>query len=756
MFLALLLLAAAPPLLQDAVEIPEPHMRTPLRVNPPTFRWPAGKAAPRYTLQLARAADFRGARSVEVNEGFWRPPAPLEPGLWHWRVRPEGGAWLPAASFRIAPELPRWEIPDWGALLASIPKERPRIMLRPERVAEYRAKAGGPQREAVRAWMRRMEPALGAELESGRKRGTVQLTGDEREDKARGAKVRRWDAKGAAARLLGPVEDLCWLWMLTGDARFAGEARRRVLIVAGMDPRKELDDRTSDFANARAVSAGGIAYDMLYDQLSPADRDALRRMIVARAEPIFRKLRGGRLFSAHGWQHVYMEGMIGALAIHGDAPQAREWLELGLKAFVAFYPWYGGLDGGSAEGMNYYTCCNMLSSLETRDLFEAAFNLDFAAGNPWYRANPYYLIYAVPPGGIRSPFGDVNPSSLTALPLPEHRLAALRMASLYNNGHAADYARRIGGDGAGNPLLRFRWAPLGTVKPAPIEALPPARAFRDIGMVFVHSNLARAEENVRLEFRSSPYGPTGHGHSDQNSFHIIAYNEPLLLDTGYYTASGDRHHVGWTRQTKAHNTILVDGLGQGRGEGNAPRMHGEITRFEQNEAWVYAAGSAAAAYVDVPLARFDRHVVWLRGKDSQTYVIIDDLAAADGKPHRFDWLLHAAQEMRLDAAAGRVAVQGTKAEARVALFAPGPLKMSQTGRFDPPPENWRPDRDYKLPDQWHLTVSAPPAAAMRYAAVIQVGRPGFAAMEVEAVDGGVRAGAWTVRIVNGRAEVKPR
>ncbi len=750
-----LLLAAAMPLVQDAVEFPEPHTRTMLRVNPPTFRWPGTKSASRFAIELARTADFRGAKAVEVNGAFWRPLKPLEPGLWHWRVRPAGGAWLPAVSFRIAADLPRWDIPDWNVLMARIPKGRPRLTLRPEQVAAYREKAAGPLREAVREWVKRVEPLLGADLEPTRKkRAAAAPTGDEREDRLRAGKVKTWDAKGYAHRLMDPVEDLCWLWMVTGDARFAAEAVRRVMIAARMDPEKELSDRTSDFANARIVSSGAIAYDMLYDRLSPAGRDAIRRMIVARAAPIFRKIAGGRLFSAHGWQRAYMEAMMGALAVYGDAPEARALVELGLKAFVALYPWYGGLDGGSAEGVNYYTCCDMLSSLEARDLFDAAFGLDFARDNPWYRNNPYYLIYAIPPGGIRSRFGDVNPDSLMSLPMPTHRLAALRMASLFNNGFAADYARRLPEGNGGERLASFRWEPFAAVRPAPLESLPPARAFRDIGMVFMHSNLARAEENVRLEFRSSPYGSTGHSHSDQNSFHIIAFNEPLLLDTGYYTSAGDRHHAGWARQTKAHNTILVDGLGQGREDGNGPRFAGEITRFEQNDAWVYAAGSAAGAYKEVPLARFDRHLVWLRGKDVQAYVIIDDLTAADGKPHRFDWLLHAAREMRLDAEAGRITVTGEKAEARVALFATGPLQMSQNDRFDPPPEKWRADRKSSMPNQWHLAVSAPPAPALRYVAVIQVGRPGFAPLEVSPADASAKVGRWTVRLANGRIQVK--
>jgi hypothetical protein len=65
-----------------------------------------------------------------------------------------------------------------------------------------------------------------------------------------------------------------------------------------------------------------------------------------------------------------------------------------------------------------------------------------------------------------------------------------------------------------------------------------------------------------MVFHSAPYGAFGHGHADQNSFHIIAYDEDLLIDSGYFTPAGDPHRQQWSIRTPAHNTLLVDGEGR--------------------------------------------------------------------------------------------------------------------------------------------------------------------------------------------------
>jgi hypothetical protein len=411
--------------------------------------------------------------------------------------------------------------------------------------------------------------------------------------------------------------------------------------------------------------------------------------------------------------------------------------------------------------MRYYHATNMISSLTVLDFFRAAFGLRMEEGNPWFRATPYYLIYGYPPGGLMARLGDVvqgDDDDRDNRPAPggRARFAARRMAQLHGNGHAAAYAAGLPEDTIGYGVGEFlRWSEPLTIEPIGLETLPKARLFSDNGIVFTHSRLTEAEENVRFIFHASPYGAFRHGHADQNSFHIIAYNEDLLIDAGYHTPSGDPHRQKWYVQTKAHNTILVDGHGQPYGDN---RGYARITHFEQNDQWVYFAGSAEAAYPDAPLKQFDRHVAWLKGGDVETFVIIDEIASADGTPRRFDWLLHALQEMEINEGNRRVTARGERGKAVVTLLAPESLSFHQrTGFDDTPAIYWRRGLNFPLPDQWHLTVTPTLGSTARFVAVIQVMRKDASAPPPKAIPHGAAVPGWTVRLYPGqhRLEITP-
>jgi hypothetical protein len=216
------------------------------------------------------------------------------------------------------------------------------------------------------------------------------------------------------------------------------------------------------------------------------------------------------------------------------------------------YPWYGGDDGGSQEGPRYYHDLGMIPGLNTLDVFRSAFGLRLEEGNPWFRANPYFLIYSFPPGSRQTQLGDANPGpndpEVRPAPGGKARIAALRMAELHGNGHAAAYAAAVPEDDLAYTVSEYlRWSVPPKVAPIPLSSLPPTRLFADTGTVFLHSHLAEPQENVRLIFHASPYGGNGHAHADQNSFHVIAYNEHLLLDSGYYTPTGRPPPAGVVR-----------------------------------------------------------------------------------------------------------------------------------------------------------------------------------------------------------------
>ncbi len=739
--------------LQDKLERPEPFAESRLQLNPPTLRWLAVPGAKTYEIEWSQDSAFKEKSAATSPQPFLRPLAPLAPGPWYWRTRvasPTLNDWSRPERFEIPASLPRWPLQPWADYLARIPAGHPRAYVKQEDLPALRAHLNqlGERAETLKQRVRARldKPYSIADYEAN-------APADAANQPAGHPDRKRliWASKGAAYELTQPIGEAAWLWLATGDPYYRDAARERALLAARMDPNGFLSERNSDFGNAALVVGLGLAYDFLYDQWTAEERALIRQVLIERMRPIFQRMSGTSqsLMRGHDWQHIYLDALTGALALYGEDPEVDRWVELGLRTFTAFYPWFGGNDGGSFEGVKYYHATEMVQHLMTLDFFRTAFGLALEDGNPWFRNTPYYLMYAFPPGSTWARLGDTvtgetDTDDNTDQPRGRARVAANRMATLYENSHAAAYASMLPDDeppiGVGE---RLRWTEPTTVPPLDLSTLPPARLFADIGTVFTHSAYTRPEENVRFIFHSGPYGAFGHGHADQNSFHIIAYNEDLLLDSGYFTPAGDPHRQKWSVQTQAHNTLLVDGKGQPYGNN---RGHGRIRHYETHERWVYWVGAAEHAYPDAPLERFDRHVVWLRGDDVETYVILDDVRAAGGKPRRFDWLLHAARRMEIDEINQHLVIRGERGEAVVTLLQPTKLQLRQDDDFGGHPAvYWRFGKNFPLPDQWHLKATPAPAVEQRFLAVIQVSRVGVATPKVTRTDNGVRTAGWELR-----------
>jgi len=762
-------LGAAPEFLVQSKPVRlDPFAESPLQLNPPTFRWPAkDDEGTVFRLEFSRDATFTETRTEIVSDLFFRPLEPFAPGRWYWRVRAEGPAssdWIGQESFTVSADLPRWPIAPWSDWIARLPDSHPRVYLTAAELPAFKAnsKRLGPSLdrwlEKTRAKLR--EPfsleSFQAQVPDG-----VDPFGPESQER----KKRVWASKAASIAASQPAVNGAWLWLATGDPELLDAVRKRAALIASFDPAGFITDANTgrdranvDFGNALLVHDLAVIYDLLHAELTLEERRVIRTAIVARATPIFVKMRRAplELMRAHAWQHGFFDALVGALAIAREEPVARPWVELALKSFVSMYPWFGGNDGGSQEGPRYYHDLGMIPSLNTLDVFRSAFGLRLEEGNPWFRANPYFLIYSFPPGGRQTQLGDANPgpddTDVRPAPGGKARIATLRMAELHGNGHAAAYAASVPEDDIGYTVSEYlRWSNRPQVTPVPLATLPPARLFADTGTVFLHSRLAEPEENVRLIFHASPFGGNGHAHADQNSFHIIAYNEHLLLDSGYYTPTGDPHRQEWYVRTKAHSTLLVDGTGQAWSNTTG---YAQISHFEQNKDWVYFVGDAAPAYKEARLDRFNRHVVWLRGDTVQTYVIFDDAIASGGTSRRFDWLLHAANRMDVDSSARRVLVKGEKGEAQVSFLAPADLTFAQRTGFDVPAIYWRRGKNEPLPDQWHLTVTPPAGRTASFVTVIQVTKRNVEKLPVRGIPGGAEVAGWRVRLPTNGARVE--
>ena len=250
------------------------------------------------------------------------------------------------------------------------------------------------------------------------------------------------------------------------------------------------------------------------------------------------------------------------------------------------------------------------------------------------------------------------------------------------------------------------------LKPEPPEGLPHSRIFRGVGWAGLHSNLANADSDTFMLFKSSPYGSVSHSHGDQNGFAIMKGGTPLAIPSGHYGPSyGQPHHANWTRSTKANNCILVNGEGQVL---RSDKASGNIVKFEDKKGYTYLLGDAAPAYVG-KLTKCLRHILFLR---PGIFLMLDELEAPEEST--FQWMLHALEEMEIE---GNQVVS-TRKNARLSSWVSSSdgLKFSQTDKFDTPFNEGIPEEFHsEKPNHWHVTAETKKKSKIcRIAAVLAV------------------------------------
>ena len=234
----------------------------------------------------------------------------------------------------------------------------------------------------------------------------------------------------------------------------------------------------------------------------------------------------------------------------------------------------------------------------------------------------------------------------------------------------------------------------------------------------MHSDLGNAENDVWMLFKSSPYGSFSHSHADQNSFQVNAYGKSLIIDSGYYPWYGSPHHNLWTRMTRAHNSILINGRGQPFGTMAAS---GTIEKFESTEALTVVTGECARAYnipmnehtvqqwkehLEEPLpdmkpeARTVRRTVVFSHNRENPWIAVYDYLKTEG-PARFDYMLHALEKMQLDQKNKSLLVKNGEVGLDVYILSLSDLEFRQSDKFQVAPE----ERYEGAPDQWHFTAS---------------------------------------------------
>ena len=176
--------------------------------------------------------------------------------------------------------------------------------------------------------------------------------------------------------------------------------------------------------------------------------------------------------------------------------------------------------------------------------------------------------------------------------------------------------------------------------------------------------MVERSSNLSLAFRSSPFGSGSHTLADQNSFKLFYKGRPVYVNAGYYQSFNDAHSLLQYRNTRGHNTIMINNIGQPF----TTRAYGNLERGLNGTNLAYFLGDASQAYCGVseysmwqdafskagisqtpeygfgetPLNNYKRHIFMLR---PNKVVIYDDLGADE--PATWQWLLHSPVEFHV-------------------------------------------------------------------------------------------------------------
>lgn len=739
------------------LEFPVPAGEVPIRVNSPVLRWPLQKGKNvMYDVRLSTDADFQeGTITYSAEQTPWNmfnPHDMLASGTWFWQYRRIGEPWSEAFSFLVDDQAIPLVCPKPSVFIEAIPSSHPRVLTTLE---EQRDLLNLRENPDVLAILDEAERALNLPIWIEKQGIPLQKGADKDQDH----KFRQDASQRLADRAKYLVHTLAEAWILNPDSRYADKSIAQALEIARWDP--DGVSAYSDFADARCMLAMALVYDTYYELLSANQKVQLLDAIKIRSSRFYKNWTGNmelKLLSGHVWQHILHYFFQTAIAVHGDIPEAEEWLVYAYELFMARAPVLGGLDGGWIEGVSYFRM-NIETMVEIPLFIKKFTGFDYFSAHPWYKKQADWMIYHIPPGSAPDGFGD-NTGEMD-MPGDQYQAFAIELAKLTQSPKAAWYARECSKyesfDLSQTRLLR--WVRLTHTRDIPSpdsnleEPLPITAAFRDVGLVAMQSNPQNTKENLMVTMRSSPFGCYGHMLADQNVFNIVYGGQKLFYRTGYKVTMQDPHRTGWYQHTRSQNGILVDGEGQPY----STEAFGWIARVLEGGGLAYAKGDASNAYrsaetgEDYGVVKSHRHLVMLK---PNIIVIYDDLASE--KPVEWSWLIHSLDEMKVNSQNQlfEVDISGKKASGN--LWASLPVEMIPTDTFSVSAVNWRGsvDEEGKLrsydEDQWHLNATnIEKSSAMRFLCIIRILPDGQVAINKEKMIDGklkLKEGDWHIEV----------
>ncbi|MBQ4592373.1 MAG: heparinase II/III family protein [Clostridia bacterium] len=384
-------------------------------------------------------------------------------------------------------------------------------------------------------------------------------------------------------------------------------------------------------------------FDLLYPLMNDKERRYAGETVARYAEKCERRISALNYSHNPGSSHVgRLPAYLGEAALTlwgtGIVPETtlRGWLNKALTIYNGVFPYFGGTDGSWAEGTFYSTSYtkwylpffSAVARYSGHNYLDRPFYRNYARyllhfAQPQYEIHPFCDGYWCTPDSPEWPgFFAQNPfriyAQVSGLPdalACDRRLAAPELFKL----HLLDVFLPV------FPSADSRTSPV-----------TDADAFRDAGFVSLHSDHTLPEDDLHLMARASKFGPGSHRQPDNGAFALFFGGTALLTPSGYFGRQyGSAHHMNWLNTTKAHNAVLIDGIGQ---DWRNFRHTGEIVSCGID------GNGHRTAVLDLTASypMLTRWIRILRVIDKNTAVIEDEIAA--DHPVTVTYALHTLSE----------------------------------------------------------------------------------------------------------------
>ena len=382
------------------------------------------------------------------------------------------------------------------------------------------------------------------------------------------------------------IAEAAFVYKITGDKKYLDAAKKYMDAAVSYDVwGYSFNKPNVDLAAGHLLYGMGWGYDLLYHDLTPAERDKYKAKLVKQAKLMydFFKPKAGKSY-AYSQNHTFIPitGLaITAYALEGETPDAKDWAALSRAIYDRVLATYSD-DGYYYEGMEYWIFSTPWMA-HYMDAHRHATGENLYETTPGLKLAYKYVSHATLPGGeFNFDYGDIYAGNITRSrqgdDYQRERINGrfrtnyniiYHLADVYQNGEAQGVADWLKSKGQVNAeeFWTFIWHN-DKIKPVPIEKQEKWHYFPDHEVVYWRSSWN--DDATAFSFKAGPPEghstleklakfpdwrlSSGHAHPDAGSFIIWSNGKYLTGDSGYAGVPLTIHH----------NTLLFDGKGQAK------------------------------------------------------------------------------------------------------------------------------------------------------------------------------------------------